>query len=1231
MKTKRLLLSLVTMLVTFTAWADSTIRLHVPYPLYNTKGNVIESGVKVPSDNKTDWANGDMIFMVLDGGDANKAFKATYDGANWNFEEWYQNGGTPDFKPEGGIISFAMIGDDLDLSKDQPSNYAPSKTAARILTNYTGAGKKVGDIMFTNAGTYTFDEKGVVDIYLQLERPMAKIHIMGAYIGATQIRNHIEGTMPGGVDNAAGTNANYNKSKSMTLNEVNRFFPNTQTFRDKLSGSNLNGAGNMVYSARPEDAQIIDAVYYGIMEPDENGDMTIVMCSNARLYPGVQGNEAQGKDGQVAYWRTFPQMSINPNDDIYIYGPMSNEEAHLWHQQAKYAQMDFTTPELTLVENTQNILRSYCKWKAPAPSDRTLTFEVSDPSIVTVSDDGNILYTHSIGTATITATTIDGYSSTMTVKVKEAAEVVDATKSKWGTIVSPCNVKWEFFNNTSADFVVTRVAVIIEGKEADYEEGLNVLAKADNGIASGTLNVKEEHVSKLSSSILRITYTYNGKEFSVDVPYFYQVVINEANFPDENFRNYLLNTSYGRDEILSEKNVANVNNINVSGRNIKSLQGIEFFTALTFLSCYQNQIKGAEMDALIASLPVVSARMMYVIYNENEGNVITAAQVTAAKNKGWIPLLYVDSQWKEYAGRVRGDVNDDGRVDMCDATSVTNIILGTEDATEAADVNNDGEVGTPDAMFIVNRILGGKFPDEPQIVDLLEKDDYSIFLEAMKRTGLSNTILSYKNDKRYYLNNPTDAPAHGFNTLYYPSSRDYGWTVFAEKDDIFRENGINNFEDLAVKCAEWYASPSWYDYVKEQGINISTGTDYENEWNVVHMFVAYHILKAKLPVNKLVYERLAGNENWNVSFGYEPQSYYETLLPGTLLKVWATDVDDSHLNPNLWVNRYVKNNTLTDQYGTFGSDAMHPVIYSGAHIDRASSLGTENCYVHSVDKVILYDKNAVNSQHERMRFSQNMLLPELANNGIYGASPSEISAKNYYGNGYRVAFPLDYFNNLHCYNENMVLRYCVQGAWRAYESTQLQGWWAYDYAIKLPPVPTGTYELRTFYPPMYRGGEIEFYIGNDSTQGSMTKLSTLDARLNPMTEPSIGWTLSTDEEDFGVASDKIMHQNGYMRGPASFSRGTLNTITEKLVYDSSDPYSAARKMTGGTSVRTEQGYGTMMLRYIVGTVELKQGQENWLRIKNLVTDDLDLGWSLNFIELVPVDVANNKTYMEDWY
>ena len=74
-------------------------------------------------------------------------------------------------------------------------------------------------------------------------------------------------------------------------------------------------------------------------------------------------------------------------------------------------------------------------------------------------------------------------------------------------------------------------------------------------------------------------------------------------------------------------------------------------TALTILDCHQNRIKGDGMDALITSLPIVSSRaIMFVIYNENEQNVMTSTQVAAAKAKGWMPRYYDGTNWKEYVG-----------------------------------------------------------------------------------------------------------------------------------------------------------------------------------------------------------------------------------------------------------------------------------------------------------------------------------------------------------------------------------------------------------------------------------------------------------------------------------------------------------------------------------------------------------------------------------------------------
>ena len=56
------------------------------------------------------------------------------------------------------------------------------------------------------------------------------------------------------------------------------------------------------------------------------------------------------------------------------------------------------------------------------------------------------------------------------------------------------------------------------------------------------------------------------------------------------------------------------------------------------------------MDALVESLPTVSGGSLNALYFENEQNVMTNAQVAAAKAKGWTPYLWVYDHSKEYAG-----------------------------------------------------------------------------------------------------------------------------------------------------------------------------------------------------------------------------------------------------------------------------------------------------------------------------------------------------------------------------------------------------------------------------------------------------------------------------------------------------------------------------------------------------------------------------------------------------
>lgn len=68
------------------------------------------------------------------------------------------------------------------------------------------------------------------------------------------------------------------------------------------------------------------------------------------------------------------------------------------------------------------------------------------------------------------------------------------------------------------------------------------------------------------------------------------VVINTVNFPDENFRNWILEQSYGKDGILTAAELASVKSINIEEKKIENLKGLDLFDGLEILFCRNNKL-----------------------------------------------------------------------------------------------------------------------------------------------------------------------------------------------------------------------------------------------------------------------------------------------------------------------------------------------------------------------------------------------------------------------------------------------------------------------------------------------------------------------------------------------------------------------------------------------------------------------------------------------------------------
>ena len=103
--------------------------------------------------------------------------------------------------------------------------------------------------------------------------------------------------------------------------------------------------------------------------------------------------------------------------------------------------------------------------------------------------------------------------------------------------------------------------------------------------------MKQKLIFLLMAAVLTMGFTACGDDDD-DLVINKPGAINERNFPDAKFREWLMSQPFGKDSVLTEEEIANVTSIDVSNMGIKSLQGIEAFKALVELNCNGNQLIG---------------------------------------------------------------------------------------------------------------------------------------------------------------------------------------------------------------------------------------------------------------------------------------------------------------------------------------------------------------------------------------------------------------------------------------------------------------------------------------------------------------------------------------------------------------------------------------------------------------------------------------------------------------
>lgn len=475
-------------------------------------------------------------------------------------------------------------------------------------------------------------------------------------------------------------------------------------------------------------------------------------------------------------------------------------------------------------------------------------------------------------------------------------------------------------------------------------------------------------------------------------------------------------------------------------------------------------------------------------------------------------------------------------------------------------INRDSKIIVKDeelengVVHVVDHVLMHSIAGLPDL--MMENPDISLFCEAMQLTHFQDSLQLYMDDA--YVapgENGVRYDRHGWDT-WYPQKRRFGYTGFIETNDVYEKLGIHNIDDLIAYAKRIYDAT----FPKDAGLYDDDPTHPKNPLN---RFVAYHFLDRKIYASEgQMYTFMHYPEG-----SYDAFDFYETMCKGTILKVQCGRRSEW----KLYLNRRW--------------DTQYQV--RGAVIDKTASFDGNNGVYYTIDHPLVYSTDVtMKVLNDRMRFDAATLLPELATNGIFRNNEEKC-----------YQLPDGYVKNMIMYQEAVVwYSYPVWGFWCWY-GDEIIAMGQYDFAIKLPPVPEGTYEIRYGYVPMVQRGVTQVYVDNVPCG------IPIDLTLNASSSsPKIGWFsedgLSAEEI---VKNDKAMHNRGYMRAPDTQTMGTNESDMAPIHQN--------------------------ILRRIVATQYLQNTEDHYIRFR--AVDESGEEFMLDYIELCPKSVYDSPIVPED--
>ena len=476
------------------------------------------------------------------------------------------------------------------------------------------------------------------------------------------------------------------------------------------------------------------------------------------------------------------------------------------------------------------------------------------------------------------------------------------------------------------------------------------------------------------------------------------------------------------------------------------------------------------------------------------------------------------------------------------------------------------------------------------------KEGFLVMARAIEACGLMDTLSKIR-DERYETVYQQGGVPIKVDVAATPRHRKYGYTIFAESDSLWRQQGLDPTDpDLLAKLQQWIVDNHQYS----SDDKFDTNARYSDPRSLLYQWVTYHILPVRLVADRLVIHHSERGYTMSnpIRLGNPVYEWQVTMGQRRLLKLY-----ESKLSGGIRLNRFPQlDNSRT---GT-GDEVSCEPRYEGNLVnrtpDKAVLSDIINACIYQLDEPLAYTDQVRDALHrERLRFDALVLWPELTNSDVR-KKPLTHTILNSEQFAYippTSAYPYCQDLWISDATHTRYTNFWGHSALNLY-ADEILCTGRFEIMFKVPPVPRrGTYELRYACLSQYTRGIAQIYFGSDPDRLPVAGIP-FDFRSNT-SAANIGAVADTEDQDYNIEKDKQLRNNGYLKGAKAIT-----------------------SLGSAVSARDD----IRCYRRIMVTQTMDPGKTYYLRLKT-VLDSEAKEMFLDYIELCPKEVYDNPETPED--